>query len=163
MGRVTRRSYALATTALVAVVAGVAAIVVLVADSLEGGGRARTLSRTEYLARIQVICHRYDRKLAQIPIPANPANPQALAQSLGQTLPLLDRQIAEERSVEPPPEIAARVEHAFALRDESVRDLKESRRKALAGDVRGALTAFAKFIQGRDRARQAADAIGFRC
>ena len=83
--------------------------------------------------------------------------------ALGQTLPLLDRQIAEERSVEPPPEIAARVEHAFALRDESVRDLKESRRKALAGDVRGALTAFAKFIQGRDRARQAADALGFRC
>ncbi len=163
MVRVTRRSYALAATALLAIAAGVAAIVVLVADSLEGGGRARTLTRAEYLARIQVICHRYDRKLARIPTPANPANPQALAQSIGQTLPLVDRQIAEERSVEPPPEIAARVEHAFALRDESVRDLKESRRKALVGDAGGAVTAFAKFIQARDKARQAADAIGFRC
>ena len=163
MGRVTRRSYAVAATALLAFAAGVAAIVVLVADSLEGGGRARTLTRAEYLARIQVICHRYDRKLARIPTPANPANPQALAQSIGQTLPLVDRQIAEERSVEPPPEIAARVEHAFALRDESVRDLKASRSKALTGDLRAALLAFQQFVGARDRARQGAAAIGFRC
>ncbi len=162
MAWVTRRSYALAGTALL-VAAGVAAIVVLVANSLQDGRRARTLSRTEYLARIQVICRSYDRKLARIPIPANPANPQALAQSIGQTLPLLDRQIAEERAVEPPPEIAGKVERAFALRDESVRDLKESRRKALAGDAGGAVAAFARFIQARDKARQAADAIGFRC
>jgi hypothetical protein len=157
---VTRRSYALAATALLAVAAGVAAIVVLVADSLEGGGRARTLTRKEYLARIQVICHSYDQKLARIP-PG--ASVQLLAQSIGQALPLVERRIAEQRSVEPPPELAARVEHAFALADEVVRDLKESRRKALAGDAGGSVTAFAKFIQAADKARQAEDAIGFRC
>ncbi len=163
MVRVTRRSYALAATALLAIAAGVAAIVVLVADSLEGGGRARTLTRAEYLARIQVICHRYDRKLGRIPFPATLGNTQVLARAIGQVLPLVEQRSAEERAVEPPPELRARVERAFALSDEATRDLKATRTKALAGDLRAALLAFQQFVGARDRARQAADAIGFRC
>jgi hypothetical protein len=155
---VTRRSYVLGGAGLVAVAGAVAAVVVLVGST--GGGKPRTLAAPQYFARIQVICRRYDRKLARI---APPASLQLLPQSIGQTLPLVERQLAEERAVEPPPELATRVERVFALSDEAVRDLKQSRRKALAGDTGGAVTAFAKFIDQRDKARQAAEAIGFRC
>ena len=156
----TRRSYALAGAALLAVAGGVAALVVLVAG---GSGAGKTLTRKEYLDRIQAICRTYDRKLQRIPPPANPVNMQALAQSIGQALPLLERRLAEAREVDPPPELAERVRRAFALADAAVRNLKTSRSKALAGDAGGAVRAFAQFIETRDRARQAADSVGFRC
>ncbi len=162
MAAVTRRSYALAGATLLAVAGGVAALVILVTGG-SGSGAGKTLTRKAYLDRIQAICRTYDRKLARIQPPANPANPQALAQSIGQALPLMESQLADERNVEPPPELTAQVERAFALTDEAVRDLKSSRSKALAGDGGAALHAFAQFIRARDRARQAADSIGFRC
>lgn len=157
----TRRSYALFGAALAAVAGAVAAVVVLVAGS--GGGKAKTLTHEEYLARVQAICRTYDRKLALVPLPENLLNPKALEQAIGRVLPLIQKRTAEERAVEPPPEDKAKAGRAFALSDEATRELEVSRRKALAGDSRGALVAFADFIKVRDQARQAADAFGFKC
>ena len=156
----TRRSYALAAAALLTVAGGVAALVILIGG---GFGNGKALTRKEYLDRIQAICRTYDRKLQRISPPANPGNAQALAQSIGQALPLIESRIAEERKVHPPPGLATKVKGAFALNDETVRDLKTSRSKALAGDAGGAVRAFAHFIETRDRARQAASSIGFTC
>jgi biopolymer transport protein ExbB/TolQ len=155
-----RRSYALAAAALLLVAGGVATVVILVGD---GFGNSNALTRTEYLDRIQAICRTYDRKLQRIPPPANPGNAQALAQSIGQALPLLERRLAEARKVKPPPRLVQRVRRAFALADKAVLDLKTSRSKALAGDAGGAVRAFAHFIETRDRARQLASSIGFTC
>ena len=156
----TRRSYALAAAALLTVAGGVAALVILVGGVF---GNGKSLTRKEYLDRIQAICRTYDRKLQRIPPPANPGNAQALAQSIGQAVPLLERRLAEARKVKPPAKLARRVRRAFALADEAVRDLKTSRSKALAGDAGGAVRAFAQFIGTRDRARQVALSIGFTC
>ena len=158
---VTRRYYALAALAALAVAAGAAAIVVFVAGVGNGGGK--TLTRKEYLDRIQAICRVYDRKLQRISLPTSPGNAQALAQSIGQALPLIEARLAETRKVKPPPQLAEGVRHWFSLTDAMVRNLKTSRRAALANDAGGAIRAFGQFLLSQVHAVEAGDAVGFTC
>jgi hypothetical protein len=151
----------LAGTVLVAAAGGAALIVLLVGGVFDRGGG--TLTRNAYLTRLERLCREANRQLARIPPPANPSDPQELAQSIDRALPPLEEHVAAERKLRPPPELKAEVEHAFELTDESIRDLKESRRKALAGDRPGALRAFAGFLDARDRSRAAGRALGLRC
>ena len=152
----------LAGGALLLIAGGFLVLVLWLGGVFDRGG-SRTLTRAEYLARVQRLCREADRKLAGIPPPANLSNPEVVSASIDRVLPLLRRYIAAERRIEPPPEPAAQMDRAFELSDQSVRDLEETRRRAPAADTRGAFRATARFLESRDRARAAARAAGLRC
>lgn len=97
------------------------------------------------------------------PSPGDLSNPEVVSASIDRVLPLLRRSIAAERRIEPPPEVTAQMDRTFELSDQSVRDLEETRRRALAADMQGAFRVMARFLDGRDRARAAARAAGLRC
>jgi hypothetical protein len=143
-------------------VAGGAMLLALWLGGVLGGGGAR-LGREAYLDRLQRLCREADRTLAKIPPPSNLSDPGEISRSIGRALPLLERYVARERSLLPPPELRAQVDRAFELTDRSVRSLEESRRRALRGDAPGALEALERFLAERDRARAAARALGLRC
>jgi hypothetical protein len=151
----------LAGGALLLIAGGFLVLVLWLGGVFDRGG-SRTLTRAEYLVRVQRLCREADRKLAGIPPPASLSNPEVVSASIDRVPPLLRRYIAAERRIEPPPELAAQMDRAFELSDQSVRDLEETRRRALA-DTRGAFRAMARFLDCRDRARAAARAAGLRC
>jgi hypothetical protein len=157
------RRYVLSGTALLAVVGGVALLVLWLGGVFDGGDGRSGLSRTAYVAQLQRLCREANRKLARVPAPANPADPKALASSIDQALPILQGVIADERKLEPPAELEAQARRAFELSDPSVAALKETRRQAAAGDGPGALRALGRFEAARDRARAAGRALGLRC
>ena len=160
MQAVTRRSQILAGAALLGVAAGAASLVLYLGGIFDG---PTALTRAEYLSRIEAICKPSEAKLRRIPPPAAAGNPQALALSIGQALPLLRQRLAAERTVRPPRKLAAPVRQALALADESIRALETTRRRALAGDTAGAARGFVRFLETRDQARAVADAIGINC
>lgn len=154
---------ALPAGALLAVGGG-AALIVLWAGGVFDGGRKKdaTLTRTAYVAQLQQLCREANRKLSEVPAPAS-SNPQAIANSIEQALPVLRQVIADEERLKPPRELEAKAKRAFALSDESVQALEASRRKAAAGDGPGAIQALSKFEQVRNRARAAGIALGLKC
>jgi homospermidine synthase len=157
------RRHVLSAAALVAVAGGAAVIVLWVGGVFDGGqNKTDTLTRSAYVAQLQRLCREASRKLSQVPAPAG-ANPQAIANSIEQALPVLRQAVTDEEKLEPPKELEAQAKRAFELSEQSVQALEESRSKAKAGDAPGALKALAKFEQVRDRARQAGIALGLQC
>jgi hypothetical protein len=145
--------------ALLAVAGGAALLVLWTGGVFDGGGKGdSSLSRSAYVARLQTLCREASRKLSQVPAPSG-SNPQAIANSIEQALPVLRQAIADEEKLRPPREIEAQVKSAFELSDESLQALEESRRKAAAGDGPGALRALARFEQVRNRGL----ALGLQC
>jgi hypothetical protein len=152
----------LAGGALLLIAGGFLVLVLWLGGVFDRGG-SRTLTRAEYLVRVQRLCREADRKLAGIPPPASLSNPEVVSASIDVSYRSSGATSPRERRIEPPPELAAQMDRAFELSDQSVRDLEETRRRALAADTRGAFRAMARFLDSRDRARAAARAAGLRC
>jgi hypothetical protein len=91
----------LAGGALLLIAGGFLVLVLWLGGVFDRGG-SRTLTRAEYLVRVQRLCREADRKLAGIPPPANLSNPEVVSASIDRVLPLLRRYIATERRIEPP-------------------------------------------------------------
>ena len=157
---VTRRFQLLGGAALLFVAGGTAALALYFGGVFDG---PKSLTREEYLSRITAICRPFEARLAKIPPPFAAGNPQALALSIGEVLPLLKQRLAAEGAVRPPRELAASVRKGLALADESIQALETTRRRALAGDLAGAARGFVRFLETRNQARSVADAIGITC
>jgi hypothetical protein len=145
--------------AAVVIAAGVAIFaVVLVSD-----GGARPMTKAQYVARVNAICRSYNARLNRIPAPVAVGNPQAIAQSVGQALPLVVERAEKVRAVEPPAELEPRVRRMFALSDLAVRDLRYSLAHARANRLVSATQALGRFLRTSGRAKDVAREIGLSC
>jgi hypothetical protein len=157
--RVSRRGYVLTAAASLAVAAGLAIVLVVL---LRDDGEEK-LTRAEYIARVEAVCRDYNRRLARIPAPIAVGNPQAVAESIGRALPLVEERAAAAKAITPPPELAARVEQVFSLSDMAVAELRSARAAADAGSLKRSARALGRFLAASDEARSAAVAIGLNC
>jgi hypothetical protein len=155
---VSRRAYVLAAGSLAAAAALAIVLIVL----LRNGGE-ETLTRAEYIARVEAVCRDYNRRLARIPAPIAVGNPQAVAESIGRALPLVEERAAAAKAIAPPPELAARVERVFSLSDIAIAELRSARAAAEAGSLKRSARALGRFLVASDDAQRAAEAIGLNC
>jgi hypothetical protein len=155
---VSRRAYVLAAGSLAAAAALAIVLIVL----LRNGGE-ETLTRAEYIARVEAVCRDYNRRLARIPAPIAVGNPQAVAESIGRALPLVEERAAAAKAIAPPPELAARVERVFSLSDIAIAELRSARAAAEAGSLKRSARALGRFLAASDDAQRAAEAIGLNC
>jgi len=151
------RCFYVVSGAAVLLIAG--GIAVALAITL-GGGDGRP-TRAEYVAEVNAVCREYNAKLNRIPAPIAVGNPEAIAQSIGQALPLVEERAAKARAVDPPEEVE--VERMFALSDEAIGELRIARRDAVAGRLRESAVALGRFLAVSDEARKVAAGIGLSC
>jgi hypothetical protein len=154
-----RRKYILTGAASLAVGAAVAIPLVIL---LRDGGE-ETLTRAEYIARVDAVCRVYNRRLARIPAPVAVGNPQALAQSIDRALPLVEERADRARAIAPPPELADYVEQVFSLSDKAIAELRSARTAADAGSLERSARAFGRFLAAAEEAHSVAVAIGLNC
>jgi hypothetical protein len=125
-----------------------------------GGGGGPT--QEQYVARINAICAVYGRKLDHVR-PPDLAIPAAVFTSIGQALPIVARQAAEARAVDPPQALRAEVDRFFALNDRSIAALREIRRDTQQLNLPATADAWRRFRLARDAAKTVAHRLGFRC
>jgi hypothetical protein len=154
-----RRAYILAAAGLLAVAA---AVLILLVILLGDGGEAK-LTRAEYIARVDAVCRDYNRRLARIPAPVAVGNPQAVAQSIDQALPLVEERAARAKAIAPPPELADDVREVFSLSDTAIAELRSARAAADAGSLERSARALGRFLAAAEQARRVAAAIGLNC
>ena len=155
-----RRGYILIA---VASLAGVAALAILLVIFLRDDDGEPELTRAEYIARVEAVCRDYNRRLARIPAPVAVGNPQAVAESIDQALPLVEQRAARARAIAPPPELAARVRRVFSLSDTAIAELRSARAAADAGSLERSGRALGRFLAAAEEARTAAQTIGLNC
>jgi hypothetical protein len=135
------------------------AVLVVTADS----GEARSPTRAEYIARVNAVCRVYNVRLAKIPAPVAVGNPQAVAQSVGQALPLVVERAEKVRAIKPPQALAGQVGRMFALSDRAVRELRIAYRESRANKLLKGDAALGRFLGYSDRAKEVARKIGLSC
>jgi hypothetical protein len=154
-----RRGYILTVAASLAVAAALAILLIVL---LGDGGDAK-LTRAEYIARVEAVCRHYNRRLARIPAPVAVGNPQAVAQSIDQALPLVEERAARAKAIVPPPELADDVEQVFSRSDTAIAELRAARAAAEAGSLERSARLLGLFLATSDDAKRAAEAIGLNC
>lgn len=152
----TRRGTLLFIATVLVVGGGVAAAIVLVFT------RSSSLTRAEYVGRVNVVCKEMNARLAQIPAPLV-GNPTQTAQSISDALPLVEERATRVREIPPPAELEADVDRMFAASDRATALLREAKREGERGDIRASATAFGAFLGSSDEAHQVSLAIGFAC
>jgi hypothetical protein len=155
-----RRGYILTAAASLA---GAAALAILLVIFLRDDNGEAELTRAEYIARVEAVCRDYNRRLARIPAPVAVGNPQAVAESIDQALPLVQERAARAKAITPPPELATRVRQVFALSDTAVAELRSARAAADAGSLKRSARALGRFLAAAEEARTAAATIGLNC
>jgi hypothetical protein len=155
-----RRGYILTAAASLA---GAAAVAILLVIFLRDDDGEAELTRAEYIARVEAVCRDYNRRLARIPAPVAGGNPQAVAESIDQALPLVEERAARAKAITPPPELANRVRQVFALSDTAIAELRSARAAAHAGSLMRSGRALGRFLAAAEEARTAAATIGLNC
>lgn len=113
--------------------------------------------------RVSAICHRYERKLAQVPAPATVGNVMVLSTLAGRALPLLEDEARELRKVAVPAALRARVDALLNDSAGAVLALRRIRAAARKDDLRAAQQAFVVFLAAQSSSRARAQALGIRC
>jgi hypothetical protein len=145
------------SAAAMIVAAVVFAVVLLTADD------AHSVTKAEYVARVNAVCRVYNVRLAKIPAPVAVGNPQAVAQSIGQALPLVVARAEKVRAIKPPRALAGQVRAMFALSDRAVRELRTAYRTSRANKLLEGDAALGRFLGSSDRAKALARRIGLSC
>lgn len=156
---VRRRSYALAVAAFLAVAGGIAAAIVLAT----GGAHGATLTRAEYLARVEAICDRHGKRLDRIAPPTDLSSPGSVFESISLALPVLREQAEEARKLRPPRELQPQLRRFFALTDRSLDRLAAARNAAGRRELFPMARALTEFSIWRNAAKRLARQIGFHC
>jgi hypothetical protein len=123
-----------------------------------GGGGSR-LSRQEYASKADAICAKYNKQTDKLGTPTGLA---ALARVADQTLAIVDKALAEFRTLEPPENEQAIVDQWLAqfklLRD----DVAKIRDTAKANDLQGVQAVVAQAGTHNIRNNQLATRLGMR-
>ena len=152
-----RRSYVFGALAL-------SSAAVAVGTSLAIGVRGdRRPAQREYLAHVSSICRRYARQIARVGAPADAAAYGEVESTVGRVLPLLRKQAAAMRTVQPPAALRARLERLFRVDGRSVAELEATLAAARRRDARGVGTALFAFTAASQRVHALAVAIGISC
>ena len=106
-------------------------------NSSSGGDR---LSRSEFAAKADAICKKYNAKTKQIG--NNSKSLSDVAKAFDQALPLLDNALAELKTLKPPKSEQHDVDKWLAQSEVLKHDLQEMRDKAKAKDLKGVQEAF---------------------
>jgi hypothetical protein len=109
------------------------------ASSTGGGDR---LTRSEFAAKADAICKKYNAKTKQIG--NNSQNLSDVAKAFDQALPLLASAISELRTLKPPKSEQHNVDKWLAQSEVLKHDLQEMRDRAKAKDLKGVQEAFAR-------------------
>jgi hypothetical protein len=148
----------LAAAAAAVLAGGVAVAVVLVT-----AGEAHSMTKAQYVARVNEICRVYNARLARVPAPVAVGNPQAVAQSIAAALPLVIERADKVRAVDAPPELETQVRAMFALSDRALSDLNDAYALSRANRLLDGMKALGRFLAVSDRAKQIARRIGLSC
>jgi hypothetical protein len=124
--------------------------VVVLAAGCGGGGGSSTnssgggdrLSRSQYAAKADAICKKYNEKTKQIG--NNSKSLSDVAKAFDQALPVLENALAELRALKPPKNEQRQVDEWLAQSQVLKHDLQEMRDKAKAKDLKGVQDAFAR-------------------
>jgi chromosome segregation ATPase len=121
-------------------------VVVLAAGCGGGGnnssGGGERLSRSQYAAKADAICKKYNEKTKQI---GNNSKTLAdVSKAFDQALPLLENALSEIKALKPPKSEQRQVDEWLAQSEVLKHDLQEVRDKAKAKDLKGVQDAFAR-------------------
>jgi hypothetical protein len=109
-------------------------------SSSSGGGDR--LTRSEFAAKADAICKKYNAKTKQIG--NNSKSLSDVVKAFDQALPLLDSALSELRALKPPKSEQRNVDEWLAQSQVLKHDLQEMRDKAKAKDLKGVQDAFAR-------------------
>ena len=141
-------------------------VTLLAAGCGSGGGSSNSsgggdrLSRSDYAAKADAICKKYNEKTKQI---GNQSKSLAdVAKAFDQALPLLGNVISEIRTLKPPKSEQHTVDEWLAQSEVLKHDLQEMRDKAKAKDLKGVQEAFARASANDKQGNRLAAKLGMK-
>jgi hypothetical protein len=126
-------------------------------SSSSGGGER--LSRSEFAAKADAICRKYNQKTRQI---GQAKNLSDVAKAFDQALPLLSSALSELRTLKPPKSEQHSVDEWLAQSEVLKHDLQEMRDKAKAKDLKGVQDAFARASANDTQGNRLAAKLGMK-
>lgn len=133
----------------------VALAVALVAGC--GGGGGKRLSRTEFAAKADAICRKYDRLSQSI---SNPTSLAELAAAVDKLTPLLDRSVKDLRTLRPPKDEQATADRWIDQLGAIRNDLTKVGDRAKKKDTKGIQAALRAGGADQQRGNQLAGRLG---
>lgn len=130
----------------------------LAAGCGDEGGDDR-LSREEFVRQADAICAEYDRRLEELPDPANVDDLKALA---AQAFPIAQEGIRRLRALRPPEALARDVTRWLRLNDANVRSIHRLEEAAERGATREVQQIASEAADNEERADALAKEIGLR-
>jgi hypothetical protein len=154
---VTGRGRILASVGAILVAGGAAAGIVL---AFSGSSDAAP-TKAEYFARVARICATYGPKLDRISPPPDVAIPGEVVTPLKRVLPLLKAETTEVRALQPPRDLAAKVQRWLVLKSRVIASLEQALHAAETPDITGTAVAWLGFLKLARQTSTAGKAIGF--
>lgn len=134
-----------------------------VALAATGCGSGPQVTKRQYLAKVNAICHTYERQLLKIPVPSSFADLDEVVQSLDRVLPVVRKRADAVRAVKPPSADKERVKRMLGYTDDATEALEELRAAARRRDRATVRDALERFLVKRDASRTQARALGITC
>ena len=116
-----------------------------------------TSPKTDFAKKADAVCAKWQGKIDAVPPPADPSE---LAPTMQQTIPLTEKEVAELRKLEPPPNRTATVANFIDALGRTVAALKQYVRAAAADDGDPAQQALLDADEQTDNARRLAAELG---
>jgi hypothetical protein len=122
-----------------------------------GGSTDKPLSKTEYAAKADAICRKFNRLSATV---SNPRSLAELGKATEKLTPLLDRSVKDLRALNPPKNEQATADRWIAQVEAIRNDLAKVTEKAAKKDAKGVGAALAAGSKDQQRGNQLASRLG---
>jgi hypothetical protein len=116
-----------------------------------------TAPKTDFAKKADAVCGTWQSKIDAVPPPGDPSE---LAPTMQQTIPFTEKEVAELRKLEPPPNRTATAANFIDALDRTVAALKQYVRAAAADDGDAAQQALLDADEQTDNARRLAAELG---
>ena len=117
------------------------------------------LSKSEYIAKADAVCAKYDKKLEALP---NPKSIQDIGDLADRAIPIVENGIGELKDLNPPDELKDDVDRWLDLNDRELGAFKKLRDAAKKGDTSKTQSIANGISQTEKRADATARRIGLR-
>jgi hypothetical protein len=119
----------------------------------------KALSKSEYVAKADAICAKYDKRLEALPNPKSIKDIGALADK---AIPIVDAGIGELKDLKPPDGVKSQVDHWLELNERELADFKSLRDAAKKGDASKTQSIATDISSQEKQADEAAQRIGLK-